>query len=705
MVATGNLLFEIGVEELPAGFLFPALDQLAQLAEQGLREKRLDFRKISRFGTPRRLGLIVEGLSMRQPDIKEKITGPAAGIAFDAHGNPTRAGEGFARSRGLDPADLRIEKTDRGEYVVAERVIRGDDTINILESMLPGFISNLHFPKSMRWADFDLRFARPIRWIVALLGDDVVSFTVAGVRSGAESRGHRFMSPGRLRLEADPEKYLTALEGVHVIADPEKRREKVLEKAEKAAAAAGGRLVEDGELVELNTNLTEFPSAICGSFDPEFLDLPESVLITCMKEHQKYFAVQDDEGRIMPDFVAINNTQSPRPNLVKTGHQRVLRARLSDAAFFYREDTKKGLEDFISELGGMVFHRKLGTLLDKTRRVQALAEYIAAEAAPEHMESAKRASWLCKADLLTEMVGEFASLQGIMGMEYARLSGESEEVAVAIAEHYMPVRSGGNLPTSMTGAVVSLADKMDTVCSTFAIGLRPSGTQDPYALRRLALGIIHIVEKAGGTGLKISLAHMVEQAVAVLSEQLPDIPAQLKDDVLAFFRTRFVNDLAARRLDSDVIEAAVRVDFHAVRDCVERVYALKAVRQRPEFEPISTAFKRVMNILKGYEGGMPIESALLREKDEKDLYQAYLEVKEKLGPVLADTDSGAGLARENYVDALIILLSIKPQVDNFFDNVMVMVDDPAVRGNRLALLWHISRLFLRIGDLSAIVAG
>ncbi len=705
MADTKNLLFEIGVEELPAGFLFPALDQLRQLAEQGLKEKNLNFGSVSSLGTPRRLTLVIEGVVTRQPDIREKIMGPAARIAFDADGKPTKAGEGFARSKGLDVSELRVEKTDKGEYVVAERTIKGLDTIKILEDMLPGVITSLNFPKSMRWADHDLRFARPIRWIAALFGSDVVNFSVAGVASGDESRGHRFMAPGAVRLDADRESYIRAMERAFVLADPDIRRERLVEEACNAAASQGGRLLEDSDLVELNTNLTEFPSAVCGRFDTEFLELPESVLITCMKEHQKYFAVQDTDGRLMPNFVAINNTRSPEPELVTTGHQRVLRARLSDAAFFYKEDTKRKLEDFVQDLGGMVFHRKLGTLLDKTRRIQALAEYVAAEVSPTHIEAAKRAAWLCKADLLTEMVGEFPTLQGIMGMEYARLSGEPEDVALAISEHYMPVKSGAPIPGSITGAVVSIADKMDTICSTFAIGLRPSGTQDPYALRRLALGILHIMEETGDSGLNLSLSELVNQAVLVLAEQLAEVSADLKDDIMEFFRARFVNDLTGRGLDIDVVEAAVRAGFDLPHDCVERAYALKAVRGREEFEPISTAFKRVMNILKDYEGGMPINTDLFEEQDEQALYKAYIGVKEKLAPLLSAGDEKSSLSREDYEKALIILLSIKPQVDSFFDNVMVMVENSDVRDNRLALLWHISRLFLRIGDLSAIVVG
>ncbi len=502
-----NLLLEIGTEEIPAGFIARALEDLARLAGERLVDSRLSFRDIITLGTPRRLTLVVRDMASRQPDQEEKLLGPPARIAFDEDGKPTKAALGFARTNGVSVEELVVRETEKGDYLAIERIVEGKDTLDILPDLLPGIIRSIPFAKAMRWDDKDIRFARPIRWLVALYGEKVVGFSLAGVSAGRHSRGHRFMSPGPVEVTSSLEGYRGALRDAHVIVDADARRARLLEQAVAAAQEAGGSLLDDEELVEINANLTEFPSAVCGSFDTGFLRLPKDVLVTCMREHQKYFAVVDKEGRLKANFVAINNTLSPKPELVRTGHERVLRARLSDAAFFFEEDTRRPLEAFVPELAGMVFHDRLGTLLDKTMRIRALATYLAAQVAPDLSEVLERAAWLCKADLLTEMVGEFPTLQGIMGREYAVLSGETNAVAIAIGEHYMPVRSGGELPTTLQGALLGIADKIDTICSMFAIGLRPSGTQDPFGLRRMALGIFHVMLEKG---LSISMKSLIQ---------------------------------------------------------------------------------------------------------------------------------------------------------------------------------------------------
>ncbi|MEA1992515.1 MAG: glycine--tRNA ligase subunit beta, partial [Thermodesulfobacteriota bacterium] len=528
--------------------------------------------------------------------------------------------------------------------------------------------------------------------LVALYGEDIVPFSLAGVETGSESRGHRFMAPEAIRVPSNLEGYIKALEGVFVLVDPSVRRNRLLKEARNATASVSGNILSDDELVDINTYLTEFPSAVCGSYDKRFLALPRDVLITCMREHQKYFAVVDYNDDLMPHFVAINNTRSPRPGLVCEGHERVLRARLGDADFFFKEDLKRPLEAFVADLSGMIFHKRLGTVRDKIYRVKALAHYLAKQVAQDKVKEIERAAWLCKADLLTEMVGEFPSLQGTVGREYALLSGESREVANAIEEHYMPVRSGGELPGSLPGALLSIADKMDTICGTIAIGLKPSGTADPYGLRRLALGILHIVE---ARSMSLSLKALIAEASHRLENQLSEVSKELTTEVITFFKRRFSYDLTAKRMDHDVVEAATRVEFDDVKDCILRAKALAAVRSRPEFESLSAAFKRVMNILKGFEGGA-VNPLLLEAEEEKALYELYLSVEEKVGVSLESRD---------YEQALVTLLSLKPQVDSFFDHVMVMTKDIDVRANRLALLWNIARLFFRIGDLSAIVVS
>lgn len=689
---TRNLLLEIGTEEIPAAFISGALDDLARLAGEHLDREHLTYEDASTIGTPRRLVLFAKDLPNRQPDREQVITGPPAKVAFLSGGKPTKAGEGFARSHGVSVEDLRVEDTERGLYIVLRRIVPGRETIELLSELLPLVIASIPFPKTMRWGTEDLRFARPIRWLVALYGEDIVPFSLAGVETGPESRGHRFMAPEAIRVSSNPEDYVRALEGVFVLVDPSARRNRLLKEARNATASVSGNILSDDELVDINTYLTEFPSAVCGSFDKRFLALPRDVLITCMREHQKYFAVVDGKGDLMAHFVAINNTRSPNPGLVCRGHERVLMARLSDADFFFKEDLKRPLEAFVADLSGMIFHQRLGTVLDKIHRVKALAHYLAEQVAQDKVKVVERAAWLCKADLLTEMVGEFPSLQGAIGREYALLSGESREVANAIEEHYMPVRSGGKLPESLPGALLSIADKMDTICGTIAIGLKPSGTADPYGLRRLALGILHIVEEKS---LSLSLKALIAEASHRLKNQLSEVSKELTTEVITFFKRRFSYDLTARGMDHDVIEAVTRVEFDDVKDCVLRAKALASVRSRPEFEPLSVAFKRVMNILKGFEGGT-VNPLLLEAEEEKALYEVYLSVEEKVGVSLESLD---------YEQALVTLLSLKPQVDSFFDHVMVMTEDIDVRANRLALLWNIACLFLRIGDLSAIVVS
>ncbi len=691
-----NLLLEIGTEEIPASFIPPALAALEERCRERLERARLSFGPVAVFGTPRRLCLVVSGVAARQPQREERLVGPPAKVAFGPDGSPTRAALGFARRHGVRVEDVRVEDTPRGPYAVVRKTILGRDAREVLKELLPELVSSIPFPKSMRWEGSGMRFARPIRWIVALYGDGVVPFRLADVSSGSRSFGHRFMAPSPVELKADSAAYLELLEERFVIPDPARRRGIILREAARAAAEAGGRLLEDEELLELNAFLTEYPTAVCGSFPRDFLRLPREVLVTAMKEHQKYFAVVDASGDLLPNFIAINNTRSPREELVKTGHERVLRARLSDAAFFFEEDTRRSLDAYVPELAGVVFHERLGTLLDKTRRIQALAGLLAGILAPEERETACRAALLCKADLLTEMVGEFPGLQGTMGRIYAGLSGEGPEVSRAIEEHYMPVRSGGALPSSVPGAICSIADKLDTICGTFAIGLRPSGTADPYGLRRSSLGILHILEDRSWG---ISLSSLISRAVGLLPEGLRSREDELVRDVVLFFERRFASDAASRGFQQDVIEAAIRAGFDDPVDCLMRIRALSALRGREEFEPLGLAFKRVMNILKGYEGG-DVAPELLEQDEEKALWAAFRALAGKVDAILA-----RGADEERYRQALSAMLSIKPHVDGFFDRVLVMAEDERLRNNRLGLLWQISRLFLRIGDLSAISAA
>ncbi len=689
----GRLLLEIGTEEMPAGFIPRALEELDTRARKLLQEQGLGYEDVTTLGTPRRLILHASGVAERQPDREETVIGPPEKVAFDQEGSPTKAAKGFAAKNGCPVEAVEVVETPRGRYAAVVKRITGLPAVEVLAQALPSLVTSLPFPKSMRWGSHDVTFGRPIRWLVALLEDQTVPFEIAGVKSGSRSRGHRFMSKGWVEATSDLSVYLERLRENGVVASMQERMELVEQGAREAAAAAGGRLLEDGELVELNANLTEWPVAVCGSFEPRFLEVPREVLITAMKEHQKYFAVEDGEGGLMPNFVAINNIEPRDGSKIVKGHERVLRARLSDAAFFFETDKKRPLESFVQELSGMVFHAKLGSLLDKTQRVKRLAVHLASILAPEAKEHSERAALLAKADLLTEMVGEFPTLQGIMGMHYARLSGEPEEVCRAIAEHYMPVRAGSELPSTVSGTICAIADKMDTICATFAIGLQPSGTQDPYGLRRAALGILHILLDKE---ISLDLAGLAYQALSLVAEALPELDrASVATEVMGFFRRRFTYDLQSRGFSGPAVEAAASARFDDPLDCMRRVEALSKVKASPDFEPLSIAFKRVMNILKKFDGEPELREELLAEKEEQGLYSAYRELEDEVSS-LCD--------RGEYEAALSRLLALKGPVDAFFDSVLVMAEEQELRRNRLSLLWHISRLFLRIGDLSHMAA-
>lgn len=688
---TRDLIFEIGTEELPARMVPMALKGLEINLIAGLQEANLVFDAVVCNGTPRRLMVYVAGLQTVQADREEIVVGPPAKISYDADGRPTKAALGFAKAQDVPIDALYIEDTDKGAYVFVKKHIQGRPSMEILQELLPRVVTSISLPKTMRWNSTDLRFARPIRWLAAVFGEETIEFSLGGLKSDNTSRGHRFMANETFQVSFNLQEYQRRLQDRYVIVDQNVRKKLIWERAIEAAQTVNGRPIEDEELLELNTYLVEYPSVVCGGFSRDFLRLPREVLITSMREHQKYFAVIDAMGNLLPHFIAVNNTQSPKPELVQNGHERVLRARLKDAAFFFDEDLKRPLQDYVEGLKGVVFHQKLGTLFDKTMRIEAISAYLAQQLAPDMVQSCKKAALLCKADLVTQMVGEFPSLQGIMGREYALRSGESQEVAFAIAEHYMPVKSGGELPSTLPGAIVSIADKIDTIVSMFAVGLQPTGAADPYALRRLALGILNIlIDKH----IFLSLKELISAAIALLSQKMAlEIPSALHDDVLVFFQRRFVADCQAKGYAPEIIEAAVRAAFDDPVDAMLRIKALTAMRVSPDFAPLGLLFKRVMNILKGIESKGVVSEALLIEEAEIDLYRTYIALENDVIPLMQHRE---------YEQALRRLLTIKPQIDLFFDKVMVMVENVDIKNNRLCLLQGIAALFLHIADMSAI---
>ncbi|BDD86932.1 glycine--tRNA ligase subunit beta [Desulfofustis limnaeus] len=684
-----DLLFEIGCEELPAGFLAPAMAQLADLFRTKADKLQVSYTSLRTFSTPRRLALIVTGLADKQDDISEELLGPSKQAAYDGAGNPTKAAEGFARSKGVTVADLRVVATPKGEYLQLVRQIPGVATIELLPQLLRELLVELSFAKSMKWGSNQHPFARPIQWLLAIYGNQPVALEHEGIHSAAITRGHRFLAPEPVPVAAAAE-YEETLLGRFVIVDSERRRRAVQQEITAAVAAAGmaagATVTIDETLLDTVTNLVEYPFGVCGRFAEKFLHLPDEVLITSMREHQKSFPVVDGSGALLPGFVAVNNTRVKQPEVTRAGHERVLRARLEDAFFFFQSDRKIRLADRLEALSGIIFQAKLGTMREKVDRVVKLTRLLADRLAPALVDEACRGALLCKADLTTDMVGEFPTLQGVMGSAYAAHDGESAVVCQAIREHYLPLRAGSELPEGVVGALVGLADRIDTIAGCFGIGQIPTGTTDPFGLRRLALAIIHLVAQRGAP---LSLADMFRKALALYGDRVDGSGATV-EQVLQFIKGRFINDCTGKGMDGRAVDAACSVAFDDINDCLKRIEALTEIKRQASFEVLAGAFKRVRNIIKEHQES-DIEVSLLVEPAERSLYEVYHQLAQSGEKQLAAAD---------YRGFLEEMLVLKEPVDRFFDEVMVMVEDEAVKNNRLNLLAAINTLILNIGDIS-----
>ncbi|HNY96108.1 MAG TPA: glycine--tRNA ligase subunit beta [Smithellaceae bacterium] len=688
---SNELLFEIGTEEIPAGFLSKAVVDMEEMIRKALSEKRIAFEGIRCLATPRRLVLHIADLAPKQDDQVVEKMGPAKKAAFDENGQPTKAALGFARGQGLEVSQLETVTTDKGEYLCARKTIAGQPTADLLPDLLKSFLLAIPFRKSMRWAAYDLRFARPIHWLLALYGGKVVPLKVEDIESGNTSRGHRFMSPEAFAVEGY-EDYLAKAQERFVIADPALRKKLILEEAQKSAADVGGKLFYTEDLLETITFIVEYPVIVRGGFDPHYLQIPKDVLTTTMISHQKYFPIVDDAGKLLPYFVAVSNTRARDLEVVARGNERVLQARLADASFFFEEDKKVPLEDRVESLKKVVFHTLLGTSHKKVMRFRKLAVKIAAKVKPAVKKNVDRAALLAKADLESLMVGEFSELQGIMGREYALLAGEKQEIADAIYEHYLPIVAGGDLPGTDEGAIVGIADKMDTIVGFFAVGMPPSGTADPYALRRQALGVINIILSRR---YDLSLNFLIDECLASLKDVLRKPAEDVKKDVLEFFRGRLQNQLISQGYAYDTVDAVLAADIDRLVLVIEKIQALQAFRANPEFEPLSIAFKRIDNILKDFHGGS-VDVNLLSQEAEIKLFANF----ENIG-----TRVEKGIAEKDFTAALNKLAALRSPVDAFFDSVMVMDKDEKIRFNRLSLLADISALFHQIADFSKIVTA
>ncbi len=684
-----ELLLEIGTEEIPAAFLPKALKDLEEIARRELAANRIRYGETRTMGTPRRLFLAVEGIAERQEDQVIEKLGPAVRVAFDEQGNPSRAAVGFAKGQGIDIAGLERLVTEKGEYLCARKKIIGEATGNLLPAILTKVITEIPFRKSMRWSDQEFRFARPIHWILALFDGRIVPFRIADVESGNTSRGHRFMSPESFPV-GSREEYLAGMRNHFVIVDPAERKEIIREETRKAAATVGGRVLPSEELLETVTFLTEYPTVVCGAFDREFLKLPQEVLITTMISHQKYFPVVDENGALLPHFLTVNNTLARDPSVVKRGNEKVIRARLSDARFFFEADRKIPLDRRVEDLRKVTFHTLLGTSFEKVMRFRQLAAWIAGRIDPTIAGRVDRAALLAKADLDTQMVGEFAELQGIMGREYALLAGEDPIVAKAIHEHYLPTAAGGSLPETDEGAIVSIADKMDTICGFFGVDLIPTGTADPYALRRQALGIINIIL---AKRYSLPLDELLEESLTILQPLLKRPIDEIKAAVLKFFKGRFENLLITQGHPYDVIDAVLATGVRNLITADEKIRAMETFKSHPDFHPLAVAFKRVVNIIRGFHNGV-VDPGLFSGEEEKNLHEAFLKIRET---VLTN------ISRGDYSGVFSELARLRKPVDAFFEAVLVMAEDEKVRFNRLSLLEEISTLFHDVADFSRIV--
>lgn len=682
-----ELLLEIGTEEIPAGFVPQALADLETLVRKELEAHRVDFKGIRTLGTPRRIVLHIESVSEKQRDEEIRKIGPSKATAFDSKGAPTKAAIGFAKGQSVPVESLEVIQTEKGEYLCAVKKESGKATLDILPSLLPEVILSIPFQKSMRWAEGSIRFARPIHWILCLFGGEVIPFELGDVRSGKITYGHRFMHPDPMAVK-DFKTYLEKMGEASVIVDPAERKKRIEEGMIREGARVSGKVLKDEELLNEVNFLVEYPLPLCGSFDETFLRLPREVVIHSMKEHQRYFPLMDDHGRLLPHFIFISNLVPKDEKVVVKGNERVLKARLSDAAFFFEDDLKIPLEKRVEELKKVVFQAKLGTSYEKVIRFKNLASFIVERINPKLRQAVERAALLCKADLVSGMVGEFPKLQGIVGREYARLSGEKAEVYEAIYEHYLPGFSGDRLPSSPVGDVVSIADKMDTIVGCFGVGLLPTGTADPFGLRRQALGIIRIIiEKE----YPLSLVELIEEAGRQLSEKTVRPFPEVRTDALDFFRVRYQNFLLDKGYPFDVVEAVLSTSFDQLLDVQRRIDALREAKEWKDFESIVIGFKRAMNILKGAPSGKEIDPSLFSEPAEKNLYQAFMDAKGKIDQLLSQRD---------YPASFLEMSRMKKAIDEFFDGVMVMVEDEAVRHNRFALLDGIGQLFLSFADFS-----
>ena len=697
MTARDDLLFEIGTEELPPMALSRLAKALADGVEEGLKQAKLEFDSINWFASPRRLAFIVKQLVAEQPDANSERRGPAITAAFDESGLPSKALQGFARSCGAEVDALEKLETDKGAWFVYCSLVKGKPLAELLPDIIHQSLAKLPVPKRMRWGDLDETFVRPVHWLVLLYGEQVLPYSQFGQTAGRQSYGHRFHHPAAVEIN-NPASYLSVLEKAYVIADVSIRRQRVVDAINAAAQEAGGEPVLDDDLLELVASIVEWPSPILGKFDEAFLDLPEPVIVSALKGHQKCFHVKNGD-KLLPYFISVSNVDSTNPAIVVAGNERVVKARLDDAAFFFKKDLERPLSDLVDSLKNVVFQNKLGSVYDKVQRVRILARHIAVaqHLAGGESELLEQAANLCKADLQSHMVFEFPELQGEMGFQYAQRAPNNlpATVALALKEYYYPRFSGDVLPSIIVAQYLALADRIDSIAALFAIGQAPTGERDPFALRRAALGVIRIMVERS---LDIDLSKVFTAALSQLSDniKIDGVDAVYKE-IDSFVRGRLRGYYLDQGVTHDAFDAVDRVSSLRPYDIDRRIKAISAFRSMPEAAALAAANKRIANILKKSAADSvmdnAVDAALLEEDSEKLLYSQLQSLESAVSPLLQAGD---------YEKVLAQLVTLKDSVDVFFDQVMVMCEDEKIKNNRIALLYQLRKLFLKVADISCL---
>lgn len=680
-----EIVLEIGTEEIPARFMPGIVKQMKEKAAELLAEERIPYGQVRIMGTPRRLVLYIEQCADEQEDLVKMMKGPAKKIAYNPEGEPTKAAQGFARGQGVEVSHLVLQALDGVDYVFASIKKAGKETTEVLPALLQQFVDSLNFPKNMFWGQGETSFVRPIRWIVALLDEEVIPVTIAGIQSGRISRGHRFLSSDQVEIKS-ADRYMDTLEDAYVMVDIEKRRRHILKEIEETASENDGYLEKDEELLEEVVWLVEYPTAFCGSFDPEYLNIPKEAIITPMKEHQRYFPVVDMNNKLKPLFVGVRNGVEKNIGTVTRGNEKVLVARLEDAKFFYEEDRRLPFADMGQKLSSIVFQEKLGSYQDKVERIVSLSTFIADKLGVMN-ENISTCASLCKNDLNSHVVKEFTELQGIMGEYYANYAGYDKEVSQGIREHYMPRFQGDDVPSSMPGQIVAMADKLDTIVGVMGVGLIPTGSQDPYALRRAAQGILQIVLKHE---LQLDFSEIIDFAKSLLGERISFEKENVVED---FFLQRVKKDLQDRGVSYDQVDAVMGVRSLQFYDTLLRARAIERFSGADTFTSLLQGIKRANN-LSQKSGGAIFTAELMQEEPETRLAGALDKVEGKITKHKAS---------QEYYQALLLVAELKDDIDYFLEHTMVMVEDEALRENRLALLGRVASLTREIADFSQIV--